>query len=82
MNSGEVVFAVVIEPTGSRPRPRSVMVGRTVAYLKSDRWVPVKVLNPFDKPVSLKWNIKLADMSFSTHNCQLLAQLGAMMSRA
>ncbi|CAI5694737.1 unnamed protein product [Oreochromis niloticus] len=63
MNSGEVGSAVVVEPTGSRSGPRSVMVGRTVAHLNSDGWLPVKVLNPFDKPITLKRNMKLADVS-------------------
>ncbi|CAI5684485.1 unnamed protein product [Oreochromis niloticus] len=63
VNSGEVGSAVVVEPTGSRSGPRSVMVGRTVAHLNSDGWLPVKVLNPFDKPLTLKRNMKLADVS-------------------
>ncbi|CAI5660169.1 unnamed protein product [Oreochromis niloticus] len=63
VNSGEVGSAVVVEPTGSRSGPRSVMVGRTVAHLNSDGWLPVKVLNPFDKPITLKRNMKLADVS-------------------
>lgn len=42
---------VMTEPTGARSRARSVVVGRTVAVLKSDGWLPLKVLNPSDKPV-------------------------------
>ncbi|KAF0029457.1 hypothetical protein F2P81_018562 [Scophthalmus maximus] len=31
--------------------------------MSGDRWVPVKVMNPSDKPVTLKRNTKLADVS-------------------
>ncbi|XP_055366431.1 uncharacterized protein LOC129604370 [Betta splendens] len=53
---------VVMEPTGARTRPRSVIVGRTVAVMRSDAWLPLKVINPFDKAVTLKRNAKLADV--------------------
>lgn len=54
---------VVIEPTTARARPRTVMVGRTVTFLREDGWLPLKVINPSDKPVTLRRNAKLADVS-------------------
>jgi len=54
--------AVIIEPTTARSRPQSVLIGRTVALLNGDGWLPLKVINPSDKPVTLKHNTKLADV--------------------
>lgn len=53
---------VVVEPTNSRSVSRDIMVGRVVTPLWGDRWVPVKVTNFSDKPVTLKRNRKLADV--------------------
>jgi len=53
---------VMMEPTSARSRPRTVMVGRTVALLRDDGWLPIKVINPFDKPITVKGNAKLADV--------------------
>ena len=36
---------VVVEPSESRPVPRSVMVGHVVTPLWGDGWVPVRVIN-------------------------------------
>ncbi len=38
--------------------PRTVMVGQIVTPLWHDRWVPVRVINPSNKPVTLKYNCK------------------------
>lgn len=54
--------AVIVEPTAAGSRPRSVLVGRTVALLRGDGWLPHNVINPSDKPVTLKQNAKLADV--------------------
>ncbi|XP_055717354.1 uncharacterized protein LOC129810649 [Salvelinus fontinalis] len=54
--------AVVIEPTRTRSRPKNILVGRTVATLWSDGWVPVKVINPSPKPVTVRRNAKIADV--------------------
>ncbi|KAI2646524.1 enzymatic polyprotein [Labeo rohita] len=53
---------VVVEPTTSRCASRDIMIGRVVTPLWGDRWVPVKVTNFSDKPVTLKRNRKLADV--------------------
>uniref|UniRef100_A0A9J8BSI6 Gypsy retrotransposon integrase-like protein 1 n=1 Tax=Cyprinus carpio carpio TaxID=630221 RepID=A0A9J8BSI6_CYPCA len=54
---------VVVEPTTSRSVSRDIMIGRVVTPLWGDRWVPVKVTNVSDKPITLKRNRKLADVS-------------------
>jgi len=38
-------------------------VGRTVALMSGDRWVPVKIVNTSAKPVTLRRNTRLADVS-------------------
>ncbi|KAK0151740.1 hypothetical protein N1851_006949 [Merluccius polli] len=53
--------AVVIEPTQARSRPRNILVGRTVAILRNDGWLPVKIVNPLPRPVVLRRNTKVAD---------------------
>lgn len=45
---------VMTEPTSARSRPRSVMVGRTVALLRDDGWLPLKVINPSERLVTLR----------------------------
>lgn len=54
---------VIVEPTSSKSMPRNIMVGRVVTPLWGDRWVPMKVTNLSDKPITLKKNAKLADVS-------------------
>ena len=54
---------VIVEPTSSKCMPRNIMVGRVVTPMWGDRWVPMKVTNLSDKPVTLKRNCKLADVS-------------------
>ncbi len=54
---------VVVEPTTSRSVSRDIMIGRVVTPLWVDHWVPVKVTNVSDKPITLKRNCKLADVS-------------------
>ena len=53
---------VIMEPTGAGSGARSVMVGRTVAVLRDDGWLPIKVVNPFNKCVTIKRNARLADV--------------------
>lgn len=53
---------VVVEPTHSRSIPRNVLVGRVVTPLWGDGWVPMKVINPTDKAITIKRNAKLADV--------------------
>lgn len=57
MSSGSIV---VVEQTSSNAMPRGVLVGRLVTPLWGDRWVPMTVVNPSDKAVTLKRNCKLA----------------------
>ncbi|KAJ8000232.1 hypothetical protein DPEC_G00202700 [Dallia pectoralis] len=53
---------VMVEATSSRSKPRDIIIGRVVTPLWGDRWVPLKVTNLSDKPVTLKRNCKLADV--------------------
>ncbi|XP_015224698.1 PREDICTED: uncharacterized protein LOC107081001 [Cyprinodon variegatus] len=55
-------FTVVVEPTTARSKSRTVLVGRSVSILRADGWLPLKVINPSDKPVTLRRNVKLADV--------------------
>lgn len=55
--------AAIVEPTSSKSMPHNIMVGRVVTPLWGDRWVPMKVTNLSDKPITLKRNCKLADVS-------------------
>ncbi|KAI4905797.1 hypothetical protein NFI96_024895 [Prochilodus magdalenae] len=54
---------VAVEPTSSKSMPRNIMVGRIITSMWGDRWVPMKVVNLSDKPVTLRRNCKLADVS-------------------
>ena len=54
---------VITEPTSSRSAPRNVLVAKIVTPLWGDRWVPLKLINTSDKPVLLRRNAKLADVS-------------------
>lgn len=54
--------AIIAEPCRARSRPRNVLIGRTVATLWADGWVPVKVINPSTVPITLRRNAKLADI--------------------
>lgn len=51
---------VIVEPTSSFPC--NIMIGRVITPLWGDRWIPMKV-NMSDKPITLKRNSKLADVS-------------------
>lgn len=53
---------VIVEATSSRTMPRNIMIGRVVTPLWGDYWVPLKVTNLSDKPVTLRRNCKLADV--------------------
>lgn len=50
------------EPTSSHSVPRGIMVARVVTPLWGDRWVPLKILNVSNSPVTLRRNAKLADV--------------------
>lgn len=53
---------VVVEATSSKSMPRDVIIGCVVTPLWGDRWIPLKVTNLSDKPITLKRNCKLADV--------------------
>lgn len=53
---------VLTEPTSSRSAPRGIMVARVVTPLWGDRWVPLKILNASNRPITLRRNAKLADV--------------------
>lgn len=54
--------SVLIEPTQSKCRPRQILVGRVVASLYGDGCVPVKIVNPTEKPLTLRRNAKVVDV--------------------
>lgn len=55
--------AVLVEPPRSQTHKRNIIVGRVVASMSADGWLPVKILNPGDRPVTLRRNSKVADVS-------------------
>ncbi|KAJ8362452.1 hypothetical protein AAFF_G00374040 [Aldrovandia affinis] len=53
---------VMVEPTSARSTPRNILVGRVVTPMWGDRWIPVKVLNPTQRAITLRRNAKIADV--------------------
>lgn len=37
-------------------------MGRVIASMSGDGWVPVRIMNPFDKAITLRRNSKIADV--------------------
>lgn len=54
---------VMIGPSKAQTHKKGVLVGRAIATLPGDRWVPVKLVNPSNKPITLRRNAKIADVS-------------------
>ncbi|KAF7657319.1 hypothetical protein LDENG_00028720 [Lucifuga dentata] len=54
---------VIVEPTSSKSMPQNIMIGRVITSLWGDKRIPLKVANLSNKPITLKRNSKLADMS-------------------
>ena len=54
---------VIVESSTSRCVPRGIMVGRVITPLWGDGWTPMKVTNITDKPLTLRKNSKVADVS-------------------
>ena len=54
---------VIVEPCSSKNRPRDILVGRVITPMWGDRWVPMKLTNLSSKPITLKRNSKVADVS-------------------
>nr|XP_023676939.1 uncharacterized protein LOC111848834 [Paramormyrops kingsleyae] len=53
---------VVVEPTSARSTPQNILVGRLATAMWGDRWVPMRILNPTLKPITLRRNAKIADV--------------------
>ncbi|XP_051757199.1 uncharacterized protein LOC127516500 isoform X1 [Ctenopharyngodon idella] len=54
---------VLVEPSKAHTHKKGVLVGRVITTLPGDRWVPIKLINPSNKPVTLRRNTKIADVS-------------------
>lgn len=54
--------AVVIEPSKAQTHKKGIMVGRVIASISGDGWVPVRIMNPLDKAITLRRNTKIADV--------------------
>ncbi|RXN22067.1 interleukin-1 receptor accessory -like 1-A isoform X3 [Labeo rohita] len=54
---------VIVEPTSSKSMPRNILVGRVITPMWGDGYIPMKIMNLSDQPVTLKRNCKLADVS-------------------
>ncbi len=50
---GQPGSTVMVEPSRFHSASRKVLVGRIVSPLWCDGWIPLKLINPSDKPVSL-----------------------------
>uniref|UniRef100_H3AAI5 ribonuclease H n=1 Tax=Latimeria chalumnae TaxID=7897 RepID=H3AAI5_LATCH len=51
------------EPTMAKSEPKNILIGKVITPMWGDRWVPMKIVIPFDKPVILRQNAKVADVS-------------------
>lgn len=45
---------IVVEPTSFKTMPQNIIVGRVITPMWGDRWVPMKVTNLSDKPITSK----------------------------
>ncbi len=54
---------VIVEPTSSKSMPPNILVGRVITPMWGDGYIPMKIMNLSDQPVTLKRNCKLADVS-------------------
>lgn len=59
---GQVGSTVMVEPSRVHSASKKVLVGRVVSPLWGDGWIPLKLINPSDKPVTLRRNTKVADV--------------------
>lgn len=59
---------VLVEPCTARCVNKSILVGRVVTPLWGDGWLPVKIVNPTDREITLRRNAKIADV----HPCVAL----------
>ncbi|KAL1252257.1 hypothetical protein QQF64_020053 [Cirrhinus molitorella] len=54
---------VIVEPTSSKSMPRKILVGQVITPMWGDGYIPMKIMNLSDQPVTLKRKCKLADVS-------------------
>ncbi|KAL1268812.1 hypothetical protein QQF64_034175 [Cirrhinus molitorella] len=54
---------VIVEPTSSKSMPQNILVGQVITPMWGDGYIPMKIMNLSDQPVTLKRNCKLADVS-------------------
>ncbi|KAF7654715.1 hypothetical protein LDENG_00065930 [Lucifuga dentata] len=54
---------VIVEPSESRTVPRTIMVGCIITPLWGDGYVPVRLIKPSTRSVTLRHNCKIADVS-------------------
>lgn len=54
---------VVVEPTSSKSIQQNILIARIITPLWGDGYIPMKIMNLSDQPVTLKRNCKLADVS-------------------
>lgn len=54
--------AILIEPSKTQIHKKKIIC-RSVTSMSGDRWVPVRILNTSEKPLTLKRNTKIADVS-------------------
>lgn len=53
---------IVVEPPKAQTHKKGILVGRVIAHMSGDGWVPVRVMNLLDNPVILRRNTKIADV--------------------
>lgn len=54
--------AILIDAPSFHTHKKNITVGRAVVTMSGDRWVPVKIVKPSDKQITLRLNAKLADV--------------------
>ncbi|KAL1248886.1 hypothetical protein QQF64_022204 [Cirrhinus molitorella] len=54
---------VIVEPTSSKSMPQNILVGRVITPMWGDGYIPMKIMNLSDQPMTLKRNCMLADVS-------------------
>uniref|UniRef100_A0A669CFT2 ribonuclease H n=1 Tax=Oreochromis niloticus TaxID=8128 RepID=A0A669CFT2_ORENI len=56
------IIKITKNNTSFPTRPRDILVGRSISSLWGDKWVPLKLINPSNKRVTLRKNCKIADV--------------------
>lgn len=55
--------AILIKPCKAHTHKKNIIVCKSVSSISGNKWIPVRILNTSDKPLTLKHNTKVADMS-------------------